>query len=104
MTEIAVRVGTVEDYQAMSAVFGGAMMFDPSEADELDLRMFEPERALVATADGGNVVGTTRALDRSIAGAKNGALGPSAKYSSQPDESTTFIPDRVHGRRWYRCP
>ncbi|MEU0093759.1 GNAT family N-acetyltransferase [Kribbella sp. NPDC006257] len=76
MTEIAVRVGTVEDYQAMSAVFGGAMMFDPSEADELDLRMFEPERALVATADGGEVVGTTRALTRDLS--VPGAVVPAA--------------------------
>jgi predicted acetyltransferase len=75
MTEIVVRVGTAEDYAAASAVFSSAMMFDPSEADELSLRMFEPERALVAT-DGEEVVGTTRALTRDLS--VPGAVVPAA--------------------------
>ena len=74
MTEIVVRVGTAGDYEAMSAVFGGAMMFDPSD-DELGRRMFEPERALVAT-DGAEVVGTTRALTRDLS--VPGAVVPAA--------------------------
>jgi predicted acetyltransferase len=75
MTEIVVRVGTAEDYDAVSAVFGGAMMFDPSDGDELSRRMFEPERTLVAT-DGGEVVGTTRALTRDLS--VPGAVVPAA--------------------------
>jgi hypothetical protein len=44
-------------------------------------------------------VGTTRSAGFSIAGAKNAALGPSAKYSNQPDESTTFTPGPAHASR-----
>jgi predicted acetyltransferase len=59
----------------MSAVFGRAMMFDPSDADELGRRMFEPERALVATDDG-EIVGTTKALTRDLS--VPGAVVPAA--------------------------
>ncbi|TDU88514.1 putative acetyltransferase [Kribbella voronezhensis] len=75
MTEIAVRVGVAEDYEAMSAVFGTAMMFDPSGDDELGKRLFEPERALVAT-DGEEIVGTTKALTRDLS--VPGAVVPAA--------------------------
>jgi len=75
MTEIAFRVGLAEDYAAVSAVFGNAMMFEPSDDDELGKRLFEPERALVAT-DGGEVVGTTRALTRDLS--VPGAVVPAA--------------------------
>lgn len=74
MTEIAVRTGVAEDYEAVSAVFAAAMMFDPSD-DELSKQQFEPERALVAT-DGEDVVGTTRALTRDLS--VPGAVVPAA--------------------------
>ncbi|WP_112246611.1 GNAT family N-acetyltransferase [Kribbella monticola] len=75
MTEIAVRVGVAEDYDAISAVFGTAMMFEPSADDELGKRLFEPERALVAT-DGEHIVGTTKALTRDLS--VPGAVVPAA--------------------------
>jgi predicted acetyltransferase len=65
VTEIAVRAGVAGDYEAVSAVFAAAMMFDPSDDDELGKQQFEPERALLAT-DGAEVVGTTRALTRDL--------------------------------------
>jgi len=49
-------------------------------------------------------VGTTSADVASMAGEKRPALGPSAKYSSQPDESTTFIHGPRHGAPWCRSP
>jgi predicted acetyltransferase len=64
VTEIAVRVGVSEDYEALSGLFGAAMMFDPSPND-LGRQLFEPERALVAT-DGAEIIGTTRALTRDL--------------------------------------
>ena len=39
-----------------------------------------------------------------MAGAKNDACGPSPKYSSQPDESTTFTSGRDPVARWRRSP
>src|SRR3954467_12368007 len=75
MTEIAVRVGVADDYEAVSAVFGAAMMFEPAADDELGKRLFEPERALLAT-DGEEVVGTTRALTRDLS--VPGAVVPAA--------------------------
>ena len=64
MAEIVVRVGVAGDFEDVSELFGAAMMFDPSP-NELGRQLFEPERALVAT-DGGEAVGTTRALTRDL--------------------------------------
>jgi predicted acetyltransferase len=74
VTEIAVRTGVAEDYEAVGAVFGAAMMFDPSD-NELGKQLFEPERTLVAT-DGQEVIGTTRALTRDLS--VPGAVVPAA--------------------------
>ncbi len=74
VTEFAVRPAVAQDYEEVSALFGGAMMFEPSP-DDLGRRLFEPERALVAT-DGGEVIGTTRALTRDLS--IPGAVVPAA--------------------------
>ncbi len=42
------------------------------------------------------MVGTKSLSTASMAGAKKPALGPSAKYSSQAEESTTFRRDPGH--------
>src|SRR5580704_3321880 len=49
-------------------------------------------------------VGTSSDRVASIGFAKSPALGPSAKYSSQPDESTTFIRDRYLWAHWCQYP
>src|SRR5688572_22392144 len=48
--------------------------------------------------------GTTRSDVFSMAGAKNPALGPFAKYSSHALESTTFTRGPPHVERGYRYP
>jgi len=48
------------------------------------------------------ITGTTKCSTSSIAGAKNAAFSPSAKYSNQPEVSTTFIRDLpLPVPRWY---
>jgi predicted acetyltransferase len=74
VTEIEMRAAEATEYDAVQAVFGGAMMFD-SKPDDLRRQMFEPARALVAT-DGGDIVGTTRALTRDLS--VPGAVVPAA--------------------------
>lgn len=74
MTDFDVRAAVSGEYDDVQAVFGGAMMFDPSP-DDLSRRLFEPERALVAT-DGGAIIGTTRALTRDLS--VPGAVVPAA--------------------------
>ncbi|HEY4569068.1 MAG TPA: GNAT family N-acetyltransferase, partial [Kribbella sp.] len=74
MTKIEMRAAEATEYDAVQAVFGGAMMFD-SKPDDLRRQMFEPARALVAT-DGGDIVGTTRALTRDLS--VPGAVVPAA--------------------------
>lgn len=74
VTEFPVRQAVSEDYEEMGALFAGAMMFEPS-VDDLGRRLFEPERALVAT-DNGELVGTTRALTRDLS--VPGAVVPAA--------------------------
>ncbi|MGW6281866.1 GNAT family N-acetyltransferase [Kribbella sp. NPDC055071] len=74
MSEITVRAGVTEDYPAVRALFAAAMMFD-WPVDELGQRMFEPERALVATDDG-EVIGTARAITRDLS--VPGAVVPAA--------------------------
>jgi len=69
-----VRQGTAADYEAVQALFGGAMMFEMSP-DDLGRRLFEPERTLVAT-DGPELIGTTRALTRDLS--VPGAVVPAA--------------------------
>ncbi|WP_350278498.1 GNAT family N-acetyltransferase [Kribbella sp. HUAS MG21] len=64
MTEIEVRTATAAEFEAVGAVFGGAMMFEPT-LDDLGRQLFEPERTLAATEDG-EIVGTTRALTRDL--------------------------------------
>ncbi|NUR99435.1 MAG: GNAT family N-acetyltransferase, partial [Kribbellaceae bacterium] len=65
MTDIEVRAAGADEFDAVRAVFSGAMMFDPGPQNELDQQLFEPERTLVAT-DGAQVVGTVMALTRDI--------------------------------------
>ena len=74
MSEFEVRQGVGADYEAVQALFGGAMMFEMSP-DELGRRLFEPERTLVAT-DGAEIIGTTRALTRDLS--VPGAVVPAA--------------------------
>ena len=74
MSEFAVRAAVAEDYEEVGALFGGAMMFEPSP-DELSRRLFEPERALVVT-DGAEIIGTTKALTRDLS--VPGAVVPAA--------------------------
>ncbi|NIK62174.1 GNAT family N-acetyltransferase [Kribbella shirazensis] len=64
MSEIEVRTAEAAEFEAVGAVFGGAMMFEPTP-DDLGRQLFEPERTLVATDDG-RIVGTTRALTRDL--------------------------------------
>jgi predicted acetyltransferase len=64
VTDIEVRTAQASEYDAVQAVFGAAMMFEVTP-DELGRQLFEPERALVAT-DGGEVIGSTRALTRDL--------------------------------------
>jgi predicted acetyltransferase len=64
MSEIQVRTAEAAEFDAVQAVFGGAMMFEPTP-DELSTELFEPDRALVATDDG-MIVGTTRVLTREL--------------------------------------
>jgi predicted acetyltransferase len=74
MNEFEVRAARAGDYEEVGAVFGGAMMFEPS-VDELGRSLFEPERALVVV-DGPQIVGTTRALTRDLS--VPGAVVPAA--------------------------
>jgi predicted acetyltransferase len=74
VTEFAVRPAVAEDYEEVAALFGGAMMFDPSP-DDLRRRLFEPDRALVAT-EGPEIIGTTRAVTRDLS--VPGAVVPAA--------------------------
>ena len=84
MTEIAVRPGAAEDYEELQALFGAAMMFEPS-GNELGRRLFEPGRALVAT-DGAEVIGTTRALTRDLS--VPGAVVPAAHVTGVGVQAT----------------
>ena len=62
------------EYDDVQALFAGAMMFDWTP-DDVSRRLFEPERALVAT-DGPEIIGTTRALTRDLS--VPGAVAPAA--------------------------
>jgi predicted acetyltransferase len=73
--QVVVRSGLREEYAEIQRLFGGAMMFEVSEDDDLGQAMFEPDRALVAT-DGGEIVGTARALTRDLS--VPGAVVPAA--------------------------
>jgi hypothetical protein len=57
------------------------------QALSLLLNVLYPHKSLRLTD------GTTKSTMFSMTGAKKSALGPSAKYSSHPEESTTFIGD-----------
>src|SRR4029077_816235 len=50
------------------------------------------------------MVGTISSAFRVMAGSKKLAFGPSAKYSSQAEESTRFTSGPARAKRGYRCP
>ncbi|MEU8227610.1 GNAT family N-acetyltransferase [Kribbella sp. NPDC048915] len=64
MTDFEVRTARADEHEQISRLFGEAMMFDAT-LDDIGRQMFEPDRALVAT-DGGEIIGTTRALTRDL--------------------------------------
>jgi len=74
VTDFPVRPALPTDYEEMGALFARAMLFEPS-VNDLARKLFEPERALVAT-DGAELVGTTRALTRDLS--VPGAVVPAA--------------------------
>lgn len=78
LVQFAVRPAVSADYEEFTALFGGAMMFEPS-ADDLSRAMFEPDRALVAI-DGDEIIGTTRALTRDLS--VPGAVVPAAHVTA----------------------
>ncbi|MGW6196011.1 GNAT family N-acetyltransferase [Kribbella sp. NPDC055110] len=103
MSEIQVRAAQAGEYGAVQAVFGGAMMFDP-KPDELWEQLFEPERALVAT-DGGQVIGTTRALTRELS--VPGAVVDAAHVTGvgvQPTHRRRGVMSQLIGRQLREVP
>ncbi|NUR97897.1 MAG: GNAT family N-acetyltransferase [Kribbellaceae bacterium] len=103
MSDIQVRAAQAGEYEAVQAVFGGAMMFDP-KPDELWRRLFEPERALVATDDGA-IIGTTRALTRELS--VPGAVVDAAHVTGvgvQPTHRRRGVMSQLIGRQLREVP
>ncbi|MFC7621723.1 GNAT family N-acetyltransferase [Microlunatus sp. GCM10028923] len=71
---IQLRAATAADFDALTQLFGAAMMFDPT-TDEVGRELFEPERALAAEL-GGGIVGTAKVLTRDLS--VPGAVIPAA--------------------------
>ena len=67
-----------------------------------DFQLQPGSPALSAGPNGVDIGGVVPA-GASIAGAKNSAFGSSARYSSHPDESTTFTPDLPRAQPSCRC-
>lgn len=72
--EFTIRTCTPDEWESTARVFTGAMLFD-FVGSELNRRRFEPDRALVAEADG-RVIGSAKAVTRDMS--LPGAVAPVA--------------------------